>query len=108
MEIKNVVGDVYPEVFLKLQGGTMINVQVEEVVLEDGVVKYRYKQLFTAELNEELLEKIKTQMFVTLYKQYLGDTEHKFNTDYELKVGEDLEPIRAKRSVARAFIRANK
>lgn len=41
-------------------------------------------------------------------KAYLVDTDHKFNTDYELKVGEDLEPIRAKRSEARAFIRANK
>ena len=108
MEIKNVIGDNSPEVFEKLQGGTLINVQIEEVVTEDEVVKYSYKQFFTTELNEELLEKIKTQMFVTLYKQYLDATEYKFNTDYELKVGEDLEPIRVKRSEARAFIRANK
>lgn len=40
-------------------------------------------------------------------KQYLDDTEHKFNMDYEPKVGEDLELIRAKRSEARAFVRAN-
>ena len=111
MEIKNVIGDNSPEVFEYLQGGTLINVQVEEVVTKDGGVKYRYKQLFTAELNKELLEKIKTQMLVTLYKQYLYATEHKFNTDYEPKVGEDLEAleaIRTKRSEARAFIRANK
>ena len=108
MEIKNVIGDNSPEMFEKLQGGTLINVQIKEFVTEEGFVKYSYKQVFTAELNEELLEKIKTQMLVTLCKQYLDGTEHKFNTDYKLKVGEDLEPIRAKRSEARAFIRANK
>ena len=41
-------------------------------------------------------------------KQYLDDTEHKFNMDYEPKVGEDLELVRTKRSEARAFVRANK
>ena len=57
MEIKNVIGDNSPEVFEKLQGGTLINVQIEEVVT-DEVVKYKYKQLFTTENNEEKLEKI--------------------------------------------------
>ena len=107
MEIKNVIGDNSPEVFEKLQGGTLINVQIE-VVTKDEVVKYRYKQMFTTETNEEKLEKVKTRMLVKIYQDYLDDTEHKFNIDYELKVGEDLEPIRAKRSEARAFIRANK
>ena len=41
-------------------------------------------------------------------KQYLDDTEHKFNMDYEPKVDEDLELIKTKRSEARAFVRANK
>ncbi len=49
----------------------------------------------------ELLNKISEA------KQYLDDTEHKFNMDYEPKVDEDLEAIRAKRSEARAFVRAN-
>ena len=108
MIIKNVIGDNSPEVFEKLQGGTLINVQVEEVVTEDEVVKYSYKQLFTTETNEEKLEKIKIQMLVKIYQDYLDDTDHKFYGDYEPKVDEDLEPIRAKRSEARAFVRVNK
>ena len=108
MEIKNVIGDNSPEVFEKLQGGTLINVQIVEVVTEDEVVKYGYKQLFTTETNEEKLEKIKTSMLVKVYQYYLEDTDHKFYGDYELKVDEDLELVRIKRSEARAFVRANK
>ena len=107
MEIKNVIGDNSPEVFEKLQGGALINVQIEEVVTEEEVVKYKYKQMFTTETNEEKLEKIKIRVLVKIYQDYLDDTDHKFYGDYELKVGEDLEPIRAKRSEARAFVRAN-
>lgn len=108
MEIKNVIGDNSPEVFEKLQGGTLINVQTEEVVTEDEVIKYSYKQLFTTETNEEKLEGIKIQMLVMIYQDYLDDTDHKFYGDYEPKVGEDLELVRAKRSEARAFVRANR
>ena len=108
MEIKNVIGDNSPEMFEKLQGGTFINVQVEEVVLEDEVIKYNYKQMFTTETNEDRLEKVKTAMLVRIYQDYLDDTDHKFYGDYELKVGEDLELVRTKRSEARAFVRANK
>ena len=107
MEIKNVIGDNSPEMFEKLQGGTFINVQVEEVVTDDEVIKYKYKQVFTTETNEEKLEKIKTRMLVKIYKDYLDDTDHKFYGDYEPKVGEDLEVVRVKRSEARAFVRAN-
>ena len=108
MEIKNVIGDNSPEVFEKLQGGTLINVQIEEVVTEEEVIKYKYKQAFTTETNEEKLEKIKTQILVRIYQDYLVDTDHKFYGDYELKEGEDLELVRAKRSEARAFVRANR
>ena len=110
MEVKNVIGDNSPEVFEKLQGGTLINVQVEEVVTEDAVVKYSYKQAFTTETNEEKLEKVKIQMLVKIYQDYLGDTDHKFYGDYELKsdeTPEDLENIRVQRSIARTFIRKN-
>ena len=108
MEIKNVIGDNSPDVFEKLQGGTLINVQIEEVVTDDEVVKYSYKQLFTTETNEDKLEKIKTRVLVKIHQDYLDDTDHKFYGDYEPKAGEDLEPIRVKRSEARAFVRANK
>ena len=110
MEVKNVIGDKSPEVFEKLQGGTLINVQVEEVATEEEVVKYSYKQLFTTETNEEKLEKVKIQMLVKIYKDYLVDTDHKFYRDYELKsdeTPEDLENIRVQRSIARTFIRKN-
>ena len=110
MEVKNVIGDNSPEVFEKLQGGTLINVQVEEVVTEDEVVKYSYKQAFTTETNEEKLEAIKIQMLVKIYQDYLGDTDHKFYGDYELKSDETpeyLENIRVQRSIARTFIRKN-
>ena len=50
MEVKNVIGDKSPEVFEKLQGGTLINVQVEEVATEEEVVKYSYKQLLLLKL----------------------------------------------------------
>ena len=108
MEIKNVIGDNSPEMFEKLQGGTLINVQIEEVVTEDEVVKYNYKQLFTTESNELILEKIKIQMLVKIYQYYLVDTDHKVYGDYEPKVDEDLELVRTKRSEARAFVRVNK
>ena len=109
MEIKNVIGDNSPEVLEKLQGGTLINVQIEEVVTEEEeVIKYKYKQMFTTETNEEKLEKIKTRMLVKIYNDYLDDTDHKFYVDYEPKVGEDLELVRTKRSEARAFVRDNR
>ena len=110
MEVKNVIGDNSPGVFEKLQGGTLINVQIEEVVTEEKVVKYKYKQMFTTETNEDKLEKIKTSMFVKIYQDYLVDTDHKFYSDYELKsdeTPEDLENIRVQRSIARTFIREN-
>ena len=108
MEIKNVIGDNSPEMFEKLQGGTLINVQIDEVVTEDEVVKYSYKQMFTTETNEGKLEKVKTAMLVRVYQDYLYDTDHKFYGDYEPKVDEDLELVRTKRSEARAFVRANR
>ena len=108
MEIKNVIGDNSPEMTEKLQGGTLINVQVEEVVTEEEVIKYKYKQMFTTETNEDKIEKIKTRVLVKIYQDYLDDTDHKYYGDYEPKVGEDLELVRTKRSEARAFVRANK
>ena len=108
MKIKNVIGDNSPDVFEKLQGGTFINVQIEDDDTQDEVVKYKYKQVFTTETNEDKLEKVKTRMLVKIYQDYLDDTDHKFYGDYEPKVGEDLEDIRAKRSEARAFVRDNK
>ena len=73
MEIKEVIGDNSPDKFEKLQGGTLINVQIEEVITE-GVVKYKYKQLFTTETNEEKLEKVAKTMLIQIANQYLAST----------------------------------
>lgn len=73
MEIKNVIGDNSPEVFEKLQGGTLINVQIEEVVTE-GVVKHKYKQVFTTETNDEKLEKVAKTILIQIANQYLAST----------------------------------
>ena len=73
MEIKNVIGDNSPDVFEKLQGGTLINVQTEEVIT-DEVVKYRYKQMFTTETNDEKLEKAAKTMLIQIANQYLAST----------------------------------
>lgn len=73
MEVKNVIGDNSPEVFEKLQGGTLINVQIEEVVTE-GVVKYKYKQAFTTETNDEKLEKVTKTILIQIANQYLAST----------------------------------
>ena len=73
MEIKNVIGDSSPEIFEKLQGGTLINVQIEEVVTE-GVIKYKYKQLFTTEIDDEKLEKVAKTILIQIANQYLAST----------------------------------
>ena len=73
MEIKEVIGDNSPEVFEKLQGGTLMNVQIEEVITYEGV-KYRYKQMFTTETNEEKLEKVAKTMLIQIANQYLKST----------------------------------
>ena len=107
MEIKNVIGDNSPEMIEKLQGGTLINVQVEEVVTEEEVIKYKYKQMFTTETNEEKLEKVKTAMLVQIYQNYLEDTDYKDLPRYVPKDGEYMEALYLKRDEAREFIRVN-
>ena len=73
MEIKNVIGDNSPEMFEKLQGGTFINVQIEEVITE-GVIKHKYKQAFTTETNDEKLEKVAKTILIQIANQYLAST----------------------------------
>lgn len=73
-----------------------IKVSIKEGVVSSplGLVKQIEKEQILIKVNE--------------CKQYLEKTEHKFNGDYEPKEDEDLEAIKAKRSEARKFIRANK
>ena len=105
MEIKNVIGDNSPEVFEKLQGGTLINVQIEEVVTE-GVFKYKYKQLFTTEIDINILENTKLSLLIKIYTEYLNNTD--FYYPRFLETGESVpEEVVLKRTEAREYIRAN-
>ena len=105
MEIKNVIGDNSPEVFEKLQGGTLINVQIEEVVTEDEVVKYSYKQLFTTETNEEKLEKVAKTMLIQIASQYLASTGWYIERLNDPSSGKAIpEEVLAKRAEAREVI----
>ena len=105
MEIKNVIGDISPDVFEKLQGGTLINVQIEEVVTEDEVVKYKYKQTFTPETNEEKLEKVSKTMLIQIANQYLASTGWYVERLNDPSSGKDIpEEVLAKRVESRELI----
>lgn len=73
---------------------------------KDGLTKLTAKELEShlkpQPTNEETLAKEIAEAHA-----YLVSTDHKFYGDYELKDGEDLDPIRVKRSKMRAFIRDN-
>ena len=73
MEIKEVIGDSTPQRFEALQGGTLLNTDVQEVLIED-VIKYKYKQVFVTETNEEKLEKLFNAFTIKIHKDYLEDT----------------------------------
>ena len=105
MEIKSVIGDNSADVFEKLQGGTLINVQVEEVVIEDEVVKYKYKQVFTTETNEEKLEKVAKTMLIQIANQYLASTSWYVERLNDPSSGKAIpEEVLAKRVEARELI----
>ena len=105
MEIKNVIGDNSPEIFEKLQGGTLINVQVEEVIIEDEVVKYNYKQVFTTETNDEKLEKVAKTILIQIANQYLASTGWYVERLNDPSSGKAIpEDVLAKRVEARELI----
>ena len=74
MEIKNVIGDNSPQRFEKLQGGTLFNTDVQELQVDD-VVKFKYKQTFVTETNEEKLETLFNLFIIKIHKDYLEDTK---------------------------------
>ena len=73
MEVREVIGDSTPQKFEMLKGGTLLNTDVQEVLVED-VTKYKYKQVFTTETNEEKLEKLFNAFTIKIHKDYLEDT----------------------------------
>lgn len=74
MEVREVIGDNTPQRFEMLQGGTLLNTDVQEVLIED-VTKYKYKQVFVTEINEEKLEKLFKVFTIKIHKDYLEDTK---------------------------------
>lgn len=73
MEVREVIGDSTPQRFETLQGGTLLNTDVQEVLIED-VTKYKYKQVFVTETSEEKLEKLFNVFTIKIHKDYLEDT----------------------------------
>lgn len=104
MELKKVTGSK-PAKFEKLRGGTFINVQIEEVVTEDEVVKYSYKQLFTTETNDEKLEKVAKTILIQIASQYLASTGWYVERLNDPSSGKAIpEDVLAKRVEARELI----
>ena len=104
MEIKNVIGDSSPNKFEKLQGGTFINVQIEEVII-DEVARYKYKQVFTTETNDEKLEKIAKTILIQIANQYLADTAWYIERLADPSSGKAIpEEVLAKRAEAREIL----
>lgn len=74
MEVREVIGDNTPQKFETLKGGTLLNTDVQEVLVED-VTKYKYKQAFVTETNEEKLENLFNVFTIKIHKDYLEDTK---------------------------------
>lgn len=104
MEIKEVIGDNTPQKFEKLQGGTLLNTDVQELQVE-GVVKFKYKQLFVTETNEEKLEKMFNLFTIKIHKDYLEDTKWYIDRLNDPSSGKAVpEEVLAKRAFAREEI----
>ena len=104
MEIKEVIGDSSPNKFEKLQGGTLINVQSEEVVIDEAT-KYKYKQAFTTETNDEKLEKVAKTILIQIANQYLNSTGWYVERLNDPSSGKAIpEDVLAKRAEARVLI----
>lgn len=104
MEIKEVIGDNTPQRFEKLQGGTLLNTDVQEVLIED-VVKYKYKQVFTTEPNEDKLEILFNVFTIKIHKDYLEDTKWYIDRLNDPSSGKAVpEEVLTKRAFAREEI----
>ena len=104
MEIKEVIGDNTPQRFEKLQGGTLLNTDVQELQV-DEVVKYKYKQLFVTETNEDKLEKLFNLFTIKIHKDYLEDTKWYIDRLNDPSSGKSVPAdVLAKRAFAREEI----
>ena len=104
MEIKEVIGDNSPIKFEKLQGGTLLNTDVQELQV-DEIVKFKYKQLFVTETNEEKLEKLFNLFTIKIHKDYLEDTKWYIDRLNDPSSGKSVPAdVLAKRAFAREEI----
>jgi Glu-tRNA(Gln) amidotransferase subunit E-like FAD-binding protein len=104
MEVREVIGDSTPQKFEKLQGGTLLNTDVQEVLIED-VTKYKYKQVFVTEINEEKLEKLFNIFTIKIHKDYLEDTKWYIDRLNDPSSGKAVpEEVLTKRAFAREEI----
>ena len=106
MEVREVIGDSTPQRFEMLQGGTLLNTDVQEVLIED-VIKYKYKQVFVAETNEEKLEKLFNAFTIKIHKDYLEDTAWYIERLNDPSSGKAVpQEVLDKRAAARVIINA--
>lgn len=104
MEIKDVIGDNSPQRFEKLQGGTLLNTEIEELQVDD-VVKFKYKQTFVTETNEDKLEKLFNLFTIKVCKDYLAETGWYIERLNDSSSGKAIpEEVLAKRAEARELI----
>lgn len=104
MEVREVIGDSTPQRFEKLQGGTLLNIDVQEVLIED-VVKYKYRQVFVTETNEETLKKLFNVFTIKIHKDYLEDTKWYIDRLNDPSSGKAVpEDVLTKRAFAREEI----
>lgn len=104
MEAREVIGDNTPQRFEALKGGTLLNTDVQEVLIED-VIKYKYKQLFVTETNEDKLEKLFNVFTIKIHKDYLEDTAWYIERFNDPSSGKAVpEDVLAKRAFAREEI----
>ena len=80
-------------------------------IIPEGFIEYTEEPQELLEALEVEKAKDELQAKVNEAMQYLNDTDHKMYSDYERKEDETQEVmdyIKEQRSIARAFIRANK
>ena len=104
MEVREVIGDSTPQKFEMLKGGTLLNTDVQEVLIED-VTKYKYKQVFVTETNEEKLEKLFNVFTIKIHKDYLEDTAWYIERLNDPSSGKAIpQEVLDKRAAARVII----
>ncbi len=78
-----------------------------EFILRGGTLEWLDTK-HTQPTEQEIEDEVKLQSELCEAHHLLDSTQFKFGSDYEPKEGEDLDDLKARRKVARDFVRANK